>query len=278
MKKILLAGVIGTFFAGMAQAQTAAAPQEESSMRLGDVLGILVGAYQGAADAAEKSGHTLFAEELDADDVAYLQRTLNHLQGELQSLVDKDGNVDTARAAEFLNALQQLQGETRFDFVRAEQALQRIEPRDITLQAVLDALANPGSASLSAEVAQLKQLAGEQIGSLHGEEALIDLLKIVYADRKLGSVDAEREARAHALVADILQQGSISEAHYMEIRKLLDAIGSAFKPDYKAWNKARDSVVRRELKREEMDSVLSVLHSKNLTPEQREQILRALQR
>ena len=274
MKKTLLAVSTSLLLATAAYAQQQNA--DEKDVQLGDVLGILIGAYQGAADAAEKSGHSFLEEKLSPEEVARLQRGLNYLQSELQSLVDKDGKLDTARAAELLNALQQLQGDTRFDFVKAEQALQRVERGDLTLEGALNLLTNPESVALSEEVARLKRLAAEQIGASSDEGALVDLLKIVYADRKLGSVNAEREIRAHALVAEALQQGGMSEAHYGEIRTLLDAIGSPFKADYRAWNKARDNIIRRELKREEMTDVISLLQNKELTPEQREQILRAL--
>ena len=257
-----------------------AQPQsEEQPMRLGDVLGLLIGAYNGAAEAAEQGGHPLFAERLSEADTARLKRGLNQLQNELQGLVKDDGTLDSQRAAQLLNALQQLQGgETRFDFVKAEAALDRARKREdgALLDQFLNILASGGGAALTADVNQFKRLAAEQIGGPHAVETLVDLLKIIYADRELGSVNPAREQQAHALIAQTVQSGAVSTAHFEEIRKLLGAIGGPFKDDYKHWNKARDTLLRPAVDTGEINSIIKALQNKNLTPEQREQILRAL--
>lgn len=258
----------------------AQAAENESEIRLGDVFNILLGAYNGAADVAEQRGHP-FAERLSTEDAARLERGLNHLQEELRGLVQKDGTLDSKRAAELLNELQQLRSDgKRFDFVQAEEALRRADSEGkLGFDSVLGAVIGAGSAALSAEVGELKALAAEQMGTAtyRGDSVLVDLLKLVYADRKLDDVDAAREEKAHQLLADVLAKGQVGEARYEEIRTLLDAIGRPFKEDYKAWERGRDKIVRRELKMREMNDVISVLQNKDLTPEQREQILRALQ-
>lgn len=219
------------------------ATENEHEIRLGDVFNILFGAYNGAADVAEQRGHP-FAERLSTEDAQRLERGLNHLQEELRGLVRTDGTLDSKRAAELLNELQQLRSDgKRFDFVQAEEVLRRADSE----------------------------------GNLGFDSVLVDLLKLVYADRELDSVDAAREEKAHQLLADVLAKGQVSEARYEEIRRLLDAIGRPFRDDYKAWERGRDKIVRRELKMREMNDVIGVLQNKDLTPEQREQILRALQ-
>lgn len=257
------------------------AAENENEIRLGDVFNILLGAYNGAADVAAERGHPLAAQRLSQEDAARLERGLNHLQQELRGLVKADGTLDSQRAAELLNELQQLRGgNTRFDFVQAEEALRRAEREgNLGLDSVLGAVIGAGSAALSAEIGELKALAAEQMGSApyRGDSVLVDLLKLVYADRELGSVDPAREEKAHQLIADVLARGQVSEARHEEIRKLLDAIGRPFKEDYKAWERGRDKIVRRELKAREMHDVIGMLQNKDLTPEQREQILRALQ-
>lgn len=275
MKKIWHASLCSLGFALL----PAQANENPDNIRLGDVLNILLGAYNGAADVAEQRGHP-FAERLSAEDAARLERGLNHLQQELQGVVRADGTLDSQRAAQLLNDLQQLRGgQPTFDFVQAEEALRRAERNgNLTLEGVLGAVVGAGNAALSAEVAELKALADAQMGTAayRGDSVLVDLLKLVYADRELNSVDPAREEKAHRLVADVLARGQVSEARYEEIRKLLDAIGRPFKEDYKAWERGRGKIVRRELKTQEMQDVIGVLQNKDLTPEQREQILRAL--
>lgn len=253
----------------------------ETSMRLGDVLGLLIGAYNGAADAAEQGGYPLFEERLSEADAARLKRGLNYVQSELQSLVKEDGTLDSKRAAELLNALQQLQGgETRFDFVKAEAALERARHQKdgALLDQLLSAVGGAGAAALSADVAQYKRLAAEQLGGAYRHDTLVDTLKLVYADRKLDSVSETREAQAHALIAATMQQGGITREQYDEIRRLLDAIGGPFKPDYKAWRGAQESLLRPAVNSQEVNNIINALQNKTLTPEQREEILRALQR
>lgn len=255
--------------------------QEEQPMRLGDVLGLLIGAYNGAADAAEQGGYPLFEERLSQADAARLQRGLNYVQNELQSLVKEDGTLDSKRAAELLNALQQLQGgETRFDFVKAEAALERARHQKDgeLLDQLLTALSSAGGAALSADVAQYQRLAAEQLGGPYQHDTLIDTLKLVYADRKLGSVSEAREAQAHALIAKTIEHGGIDQAQFEDVRRLLDAIGGPFKPDYRAWTRAQDALLRPAANSQDVNNILNALQNKTLTPEQREEILRALQR
>ncbi|MDO5091415.1 MAG: hypothetical protein Q4D61_07690 [Cardiobacteriaceae bacterium] len=263
---------------GLAAAPLHAADNSnEQELRLGDVFNILLGAYNGAADIAEQRGHPFAAERLSREDAARLERGLNHLQHELQNLVKADGSLDSQRAAQLLNELQALRGEPRIDFVKAEESLRRASNEgQLGFENFLGAVA---SAALSAEVGELKQLAAQQLGDTpyRGDTILLDLLKLAYADRELGSVDPAREEKAHQLLAHVIAQGHISETRYEDIRKVLGALGRPFRDDYKTWERARDNLVRRELKNREMQDVIGLLQNKELTPEQREQILRALQ-
>lgn len=255
-------------------------PPPQEPLRIGDMLTLLIAAYNGAADAAEQGGRPLFHERLSPEETARLQRGLNYLQGELQNLVKADGSLDSKRTAELLNALQQLKGgEMHFDFVKAEAALDHARKQEdgALLDGILNVLTGASGAALSADVAQYRRIAAEQLGTATHPDTLTDLLKLVYADRQLGTINENREAQAHALIAQIMQQGGISQNQFEDIRRLLDAISGPFKADARAWKGAQNTLLRPTIGAQEINGIIDALQNKQLTPEQREQILRALQ-
>lgn len=255
-------------------------PPPQEPLRIGDMLTLLIAAYNGAADAAEQGGRPLFHERLSPEETARLQRGLNYLQGELQNLVRADGSLDSKHTAELLNALQQLKsGDMHFDFVKAEAALDHARKQEdgVLLDGILNVLTGAGGAALSADVAQYRRIAAEQLGTATHPDTLTDLLKLVYADRQLGTINENREAQAHALIAQIMQQGGISQNQFEDIRRLLDAIGGPFKADARAWKGAQNTLLRPTIGAQEINGIIDALQNKQLTPEQREQILRALQ-
>ena len=163
-----------------------AADNTRDDIQPADLVHILIGAYEGAADAADRSGHPFGGERLSHEDLVRLEANVQQLQQGLRDITKADGSLDSDRIATLLNDLQDRRGESRtIDFVRALNTLRELEkqPDGFTLDSILNLfVGRDGSRSAS-----------------NNGAPLLDTLKLVYADRQLGSPDAAREAAARRL-------------------------------------------------------------------------------
>ncbi|UJF25274.1 hypothetical protein L0B52_03750 [Suttonella sp. R2A3] len=202
--------------------------QAESQNSVGDMINILLGAYNGAATAMAENTDSE-AQLLNKEDLSEVEALLEQYQGQLKALVKDDGSIDVLRLGHFLNRLQnEQQGNINYDFVQALKALQDYspsnEPRDIlntqVVAQLVDAAKNEElnqqigqvipflsamlqmsetmsgggrqDAGFDAELAILRHLAEQasQPKLKHTAEATIAKLKILYADQRLGAYDA----------------------------------------------------------------------------------------
>ena len=239
-----------------------AADKARDDIQPADLVHILIGAYEGAANAADRSGHPFGDERLSHEDLVRLEANVQQLQQGLQDITKPDGSLDSDRIANLLNDLQDRRGESRtIDFVRALNTLRELEkqPDGFTLDNILNLFASRGSnrsASASAN-----------------SDTLLDTLKLVYADRQLGSPDPVREAYAHRLINDTLASGSLDPTRHAEIATLLDKLGVPYRDDYQKWQAAPPRVAVRPGTNSAED-ILRQLD--NLSPDQRERVLQIL--
>ena len=227
-----------------------AADKARDDIQPADLVHILIGAYEGAANAADRSGHPFGDERLSHEDLVRLEANVQQLQQGLQDITKADGSLDSDR----------IESRT-IDFVRALNTLRELEkqPDGFTLDNILNLFASRGgsrSASASAN-----------------SDTLLDTLKLVYADRQLGSPDPAREAAAHRLINDTLASGSLDPARHAEIATLLDKLGAPYRDDYQKWQAAPPRVAVRPGTNSAED-ILRQLD--NLSPDQRERILQIL--
>lgn len=237
-----------------------AADNTRDDIQPADLVHILIGAYEGAADAADRSGHPFGGERLSHEDLVRLEANVQQLQQGLRDITKADGSLDSDRIATLLNDLQDRRGESRtIDFVRALNTLRELEeqPDGFTLDSILNLFAGrDGSRSAS-----------------NNGAPLLDTLKLVYADRQLGSPDPAREASAHRLINETLASGTLDPARHAEIATLLDKLGAPYRDDYQKWQAAPPRVAVRPGTNSAEDILRQL---ENLTPAQRERILQIL--
>ena len=105
-----------------------AADNTRDDIQPADLVHILIGAYEGAADAADRSGHPFGGERLSHEDLVRLEANVQQLQQGLRDITKADGSLDSDRIATLLNDLQDRRGESRtIDFVRALNTLRELE-------------------------------------------------------------------------------------------------------------------------------------------------------
>lgn len=239
-----------------------AADNTRDDIQPADLVHILIGAYEGAADAADRSGHPFGGERLSHEDLVRLEANVQQLQQGLQDITKPDGSLDSDRIASLLNDLQDRRGESRtIDFVRALNTLRELEkqPDGFSLDNILNLFASRGSSRSASASAN--------------SDTLLDTLKLVYADRQLGSPDPAREASAHRLINETLASGSLDPARHAEIATLLDKLGAPYRDDYQKWQAAPPRVAVRPGTNSAED-ILRQLD--NLSPDQRERVLQIL--
>ena len=231
-----------------------AADKARDDIQPADLVHILIGAYEGAANAADRSGHPFGDVRLSHE------ANVQQLQQGLQDITKPDGSLDSDRIASLLNDLQDRRGESRtIDFVRALNTLRELEkqPDGFTLDNILNLFASRG---------------GGRSASANSD-TLLDTLKLVYADRQLGSPDPAREAYAHRLINETLASGTLDPARHAEIATLLDKLGAPYRDDYQKWQAAPPRVAVRPGTNSAED-ILRQLD--NLSPDQRERVLQIL--
>ena len=237
-----------------------AADNTRNDIQPADLVHILIGAYEGAADAADRSGHPFGGERLSHEDLVRLEANVQQLQQGLRDITKADGSLDSDRIATLLNDLQDRRGESRtIDFVRALNTLRELEkqPDGFTLDSILNLFAGrDGSRSAN-----------------NNGAPLLDTLKLVYADRQLGSPDAAREAAAHRLINETLARGALDPARHAEIAGLLEKLGAPYRDDYQKWQATPPRIAVRPDTNTETDILRQL---ENLTPAQRERILQIL--
>ena len=121
-----------------------AADNTRDDIQPADLVHILIGAYEGAADAADRSGHPFGGERLSHEDLVRLEANVQQLQQGLRDITKADGSLDSDRIATLLNDLQDRRGESRtIDFVRALNTLRELEeqPDGFTLDSILNLFA-----------------------------------------------------------------------------------------------------------------------------------------
>ena len=239
-----------------------AADNTRNDIQPADLVHILIGAYEGAADAADRSGHPFGDERLSHEDLVRLEANVQQIQQGLQDITKPDGSLDSDRIASLLNDLQDRRGESRtIDFVRALNTLRELEkqPDGFSLDNILNLFASRSSSRSASASAN--------------SDTLLDTLKLVYADRQLGSPDPAREAATHRLINDTLASGSLDPARHAEIATLLDKLGAPYRDDYQKWQAAPPRVAVRPGTNSAED-ILRQLD--NLSPDQRERVLQIL--
>ena len=218
-----------------------AADNTRDDIQPADLVHILIGAYEGAADAADRSGHPFGGERLSHEDLVRLEANVQQLQQGLRDITKADGSLDSDRIATLLNDLQDRRGESRtIDFVRALNTLRELEeqPDGFTLDSILNLFAGrDGSRS------------------------------------QLGSPDAAREAAAHRLINETLARGALDPARHAEIAGLLEKLGAPYRDDYQKWQATPPRIAVRPDTNTEADILRQL---ENLTPAQRERILQIL--
>lgn len=146
---------------------------DEAGSELGEVVNILVGAYNGAAQAAAQNDGTT-AQTIDPTQRQAFADILKRYQGELQGVVNADGQVDTQRLGQFLNRLQvEHNGKVSYDFGQALTALSKVSPEEgpqaLLNQHVITALVQSAQdQDLNRELSEAAPYIGTmlQIGSL----------------------------------------------------------------------------------------------------------------
>ena len=239
-----------------------AADNTRDDIQPADLVHILIGAYEGAADAADRSGHPFGGERLSHEDLVRLEANVQQLQQGLQDITKPDGSLDSDRIASLLNDLQDRRGESRtIDFVRALNTLRELEkqPDGFTLDNILNLFASRGSSRSASASAN--------------SDTLLDTLKLVYANRQLGSPDPAREASAHRLINETLARGALDPARHAEIAGLLEKLGAPYRDDYQKWQATPPRIAVRPDTNTETDILRQL---ENLTPAQRERILQIL--
>lgn len=226
-----------------------------------DLVHILIGAYEGAADAAERSGHPFGEGRLSHDELARFESNFKQIQQGLQGITTADGSIDADRAAALLNQLQDQRGDGRtIDFVRALNKLRELDsqPNGLSLDNILNLFA-----------AKTPHVAA------NNGDTLLDTLKLVYADRQLGSANPAREADAHRLLDAALASGNIDPQRHAEIASLLGKLGAPYRDDYLKWQATPPRVAVRPQSSSDLIDKLT-RDNPDLTPDQRARILQIL--
>ena len=254
------------FALALLPATAAESDNNRDDIKPADLVHILIGAYEGAADAADRSGHPFGDERLSHEQLMRFEANFNQVQQGLQNITRPDGSIDGDRAAALLNELQDRHGDGRtIDFVRALNTLRQLEqqPDGLSLDNILGLFAAH------------KNDRSSTITIANDDNALPDLLKLVYADRQLGTPDPAREARAHRLIAETLASGDLSPARHAEIATLLDKLGAPYRDDYLKWQATPPRIAIRP---QSSTDTLEQLTRDNpdLTPDQRARIQQIL--
>ena len=252
------------FALALLPATAAESDNNRDDIKPADLVHILIGAYEGAADAADRSGHPFGDERLSHEQLMRFEANFNQVQQGLQNITRPDGSIDGDRAAALLNELQDRHGDGRtIDFVRALNTLRQLEQQ-------------PDGLSLDNIIAFLAAKKHDRSSTIaHDDNALPDLLKLVYADRQLGTPDPAREARAHRLIAETLVSDTLSPARHAEIATLLDKLGAPYRDDYLKWQATPPRIAIRP---QSSTDTLEQLTRDNpdLTPDQRARIQQIL--
>lgn len=207
-KKIIHSIVIGVSLATSSYSAVA----ESAPKNISDALNILVGAYNGAAQAAAENNGTT-AQTITRNDLQPLEQTLQRYQNELQGMTKADGELDTQQLGRFLNRLQKdNQGQVSYDFAQALRALNGLSPGDnpqqwLDQRVISELVGAAKSEALKQELGQAAPYLGAllQLGSLMND-----------------SMSEEMRANSAALSAEVQALKALAERYQAQPDLLRD--------------------------------------------------------